>query len=153
MKLPFMAMALFIIALGSVHAMYAAPPNKGCSLLTTAQISSVLGVKVGAPRGAGNMCYWIEPHRPGAPSKRVLLVLLNSQAFAFAKMPMEGYGIIKTDVSGIGDDAVYGKSPRNPTVLTVKKGNTVFNIHVVGFPDDQTEAKEKTLALEVCSKL
>jgi len=40
-----------------------------------------------------------------------------------------------------------------PTTLTVKKGNAAFTITVTTFPDALTKAKEKTLALEICSKL
>jgi hypothetical protein len=54
--------------------------------------------------------------------------------------------------AGIGDDAVYGTAAGHGT-LSVKKGNSVFVVHVYGFPLDQIEAKEKSLALEILSKL
>ena len=61
--------------------------------------------------------------------------------------------ITKTPVSGIGDDAVYGTTKGVATVLTVKKGDQVFVVRVIGFSEDETKAKEKTLALDVLSKL
>jgi hypothetical protein len=60
--------------------------------------------------------------------------------------------ITKTPVSDVGDEAVSGTSPAG-TVLTVKKGSTVFVVHVYGFPVDQTKVMEKTLALDILFKL
>jgi hypothetical protein len=67
-------------------------------------------------------------------------------------MPVNFKGISKISVSGIGDDAVYGTAAGLGT-LSVKKGNSAFVVHVYGFPLDQIESKEKTLALEILSKL
>ena len=61
--------------------------------------------------------------------------------------------ITKTPVTGVGDDAVFGTTQGIGTVLTVKKGDIVFVVHVFGFPDDQTQAKEKALALQILPKL
>ena len=97
------------------------------------------------------MCRWSATDEKG-PKKSAMLVLQNEQAFAPAKAPV-GNGITKVPASGIGDDAVYGTSPDVPTILTVKKGDLTFVIHVSGVPDDQLKTKEKTLALDVLSKL
>ena len=139
--------ALFVLAGGNARVAYGAPPTDACSLLSPEQVSSVLGVKVEAGKAlTAKACTW-----PGGPGKKVGLNLIKPQAFAAAKTPV-GKGIVKTDVSGIGDGAVYGANGAR-TELTVKKGNAAFTLVVIGFSDAQNKAKEKTLALEVCSKL
>lgn len=144
---------LVVFTLWIPGAAYAAPPIDPCALLTPDQISSVLGVKAGpGKRFMIRFCKWI-PASPSADKmKQVTLTLKDVQSFAYAKMPI-GNGITKTEVSGIGDDAVYVISPHSATTLTVKKGNSVFDLLVTGFPDDQIKAKEKTLALDVIAKL
>jgi hypothetical protein len=147
----FAVLAVFAACMS--HPTYAAPPTDACSLLTQAQVSAVLGVNVGPGQNlTPKMCHWSEPGQTGPKRKGAMLVLQDAQAFAYAKMPV-GNGITKVPVSGIGDDAVYGTTPGFPTVLTVKKGNLTFVVHVSGFPDDQIKAKEKTLALDVLAKL
>jgi hypothetical protein len=149
-KFPLVLIAYGAFVMVAPHTTYAAPPTNACSLLTPAQVSSVLGAKVGAGQGLmGKMCKWSET---GAPAKRVMLDLINSQAFAAAKTPI-GNGIVKTDVSGIGNDAVYVSASGMPTTLTVKKGDAAFTITVAGFPDEKAKAMEKALALDICSKL
>jgi ABC-type amino acid transport substrate-binding protein len=152
-----MLAAFFIFAAGGSRAVYAAPPTDACALLTPAQVSAVLDLKVGAGTslpGNSKLCHWgaAVVMAKGTTKKGVMLTLQSPMAFAYAKMPV-GNGIIKVPVSGIGDDAVYGTTPGYPTVLTVKKGNVVFVVHVNGFPDDQIKAKEKMLALDVVAKL
>jgi hypothetical protein len=146
-----------IFALGGARTAYAGPPTDACSLLTPAQVSAVLGLKVdaGTPLpGNSKLCHWgaVVVMAKGTSKKGVTLTLQDPMAFTYAKMPA-GQGIVKVPVSGIGDDAVYGTTPGFPTVLTVKKGDVVFVVHVNGFPDDQIKAKEKTLALDVLAKL
>ncbi|HLW80888.1 MAG TPA: hypothetical protein VKS20_02485 [Candidatus Acidoferrales bacterium] len=148
---------LGVLTLGNGAAASAAPPANACSLLTPAQVSAVLGVKVGAGTsfpGNSKLCHWgaAAVLAKGTTKKGVMLTLQDPLAFTYAKMPV-GHGIVKVPVSGIGDDAVYGTTPGYPTVLTVKKGNVVFVVHVNGFPDDQIKAKEKTLAKDILAKL
>jgi len=149
--------ALVLASLSNTKPAYAAPPKDACALLTSAQVSAVLGVTVGAGTPltptSTNLCHWGTANPTGkGPKKGLMLTLQNPLAFAYAKMPA-GHGIVKVPVSGIGDDAVYGTSPGYPTVLTVKKGDVVFVVHVNGFPDDEIKAKEKQLALDVLAKL
>jgi hypothetical protein len=130
----------------------AAPPIDPCTLLTSAQVSSALGVTVGASdRMVPTLCQWAETGKSPVAAKKLTVTLQDPRAFANAKMPV-GRGITKTPVSGVGDDAVSGTSPAG-TTLTVKKGDTVFVIHVWGFPIDETKTMEKTFALQVLSKL
>jgi len=150
---------LFVLVAGTSRPAYCAPPSDPCSLLTQGQVSSVLGVQVGeGQRVATKLCEWSVPGAPGLNVKKVTVTLQDAQSFAYAKMPV-GHGITKITVSGIGDEAIYGTTPRFATTLTVKKGGFFFVVHVWGFPLDQTkaiddvQAKEKTLALQILSKL
>ena len=130
-----------------------ASPADACSLLTADQVNAVLGVKVGSGQSLmTKACKWSEQVPPGAAAKRVMLNLINPQAFAYAKMPV-GSGTTKTGATGIGDDAVYVSAPHEPTTLTVKKGDAAFTVIVIGFPEDQVNAKEKALALDIVAKL
>jgi hypothetical protein len=145
---------LCFLAVCSSRSAYSAPSSGPCSLLTPAQISAVLSLNVAAGKPLGTKsCDWTAPGQPiGINAKKVTVTLLDEQGFAYAKMPVNFKGITKTSVSGIGDDAVYGTAAGQGT-LSVKKGNSAFAVHVYGFPLDQIEAKEKTLALEILSKL
>lgn len=83
---------------------------------------------------------------------------MTEQGFAASKTPV-GNGITKVPGSGIGDEAVFGTTPKFATTLAVKKGELFFIVHVFGFPLDQpkaideVQAKERTLALQILSKL
>ena len=145
---------LCILTVCSSRSVYGAPSSDPCSLLTPAQISAVLGLNVAAGKPLGTKsCDWTAPGQPiGVNAKKVTVTLLGEQGFAHAKMPVNFKGITKTSVSGFGDDAVYGTAA-GLGALSVKKGNSAFVVHVYGFPLDQIEGKEKTLALEILSKL
>ena len=144
---------VFILAACSPHVAQAAPASDPCSLLTQAQVNSTLGVDAAAGRHmATSICQWAGPGPAGKNAKTVLLKLQDARVFPYAKAEV-GHGIVKTPVSGIGDDAVFGTTPGMATVLTVKKGDIVFVVHVTGFPEDQLKDKERTLALAVLSRL
>ena len=117
-----------------------------CSLLTPAQVGAALGTTVAAGnRISPTLCMW------GAPPKRVTLTLHQPREFDALKMPI-GNGVTKIAVAGIGDEAVSGTS-KIATTLSVKKGGVVFVVTVGGFPEDQTKAMEKALALDVLARL
>jgi hypothetical protein len=153
--------ALGLLTLCGACAAYAAPPSDPCSLLTPAQVSAVLGVNVGAGnRLASKVCDWSASGQPaGTSAKKVTVTLLDAQGFAATKMPVNSKGITKTPVSGVGDDAVFGTTSGLATTLSVKKGDFFFVVRVSGFPLnppsalDEVQAKEKTLALQILSKL
>lgn len=147
--------ASFILATAGSPAICAAPPANPCTLLTSAQITSALGVPVGAGQGFMNkICKWspATPEKGSAQPKKVMLTMLNAQHWSSTIMPV-GNGIVKTHVSGLGDDAIYGTTPGLPTVLDVKKGNVAFQVVVVGFSSAENQAKEKVLAQNVLAKL
>lgn len=140
-------------------AVSAAPPADACSILTPDQVSKVIGVPVGTGEALGkpNLCGWKESAAKNS-SKRVLLDVFTplgslspADRFEMTKKPVQG--IPKKPAPGIGDEAVYATTPGAGTGLTVKKGTSVFQIRVYGFPEAQAEALEKTLAFAVLAKL
>jgi hypothetical protein len=141
---------------GGNEGTYAAPPSDACSLVTAAQVNTALGVTVGAGKGSvPHECEWSQPGA-GVGGKGVLVEILGPMGsmtpvdrFNTAKMPVPR--IVKTPVSGLGDDAVYVET--SGAALYVKKGNFVFQIRVHGFPLEEIKAKEKTLAVDFMAKL
>jgi hypothetical protein len=132
--------AVLIIGANSTP-LRAAPAADSCSLLTEAQVSGVLGVSVGAGQhvGGASLCGWSQPSDTNHTGKRVVLDLFGpmgsltpADRFTNAKTPVKG--ITKTPVSGIGDDAYYIMTPGLGAGLNVKKGSSVFQIRVYGFP-------------------
>jgi hypothetical protein len=148
-----------LLAPGGSRTTSAAPAPQACSLLTQAQVSAAASIALDVGKESGALdCQWSEPGK-GAIGKGVLLHVLGpvgslspAERFNTIKTPLPMKGIVKTPVSGVGDDAVYitmsGRSE-----LTVKKGDSVFQIKVYGFPDEEAKAKEKTLAQNVLAKL
>lgn len=131
-----------------------------CALLPQARVSAVLGVSVGAGEHIASplVCGWAQPNDTNHTGKRVVLTLYGPigkltpvDRFNNGKSPVQG--IPKTPVSGIGDDAYYVTTPGLGTGLDVKKANSVFQIRVYGFPEDQIKAMEKTLAQDALTKL
>lgn len=154
---------LFAVAMCSSQVARAAPP-KPCLLLTQAQVGKTLGTAVVAGKPEGQFdCEWDQVGWTMVKGKRVLLQVLGPvghltpvQNFNIMKMPVPfNKNIVKTAASGIGDDAVYITGPGGES-LTVKKGNSVFQVRVQGFPLNQVsqvKAKEKQLALDVLARL
>jgi hypothetical protein len=148
--------AVVFITLGGSRAAYATPPTDPCSLLTISQVSSALDVTVGGGKAAGPRdCQWSRPGG-GLRAESVLLEILGPMGkltpvdrFNTAKMPVPR--VVKTPVSGLGDDAVYVETLG--VALYVKKGNFVFQIRVSGFPVEEGKAKEKALARDALEKL
>ena len=94
-----------------------------------------------------------------SPSRVSLIIfgtigsLTPVQRFNTAKTPVNG--ITKTPVTGVGDEAFYMVSPLRVSPQ-VRKGNSVFEIMVGGFPAQQSEqvkTMEKTLAQDAVAKL
>jgi hypothetical protein len=153
--------SLFTILIGSSMSAGEGATD-GCSLLTPAQVSAVLGVSVGAgqhilpssPAGCG----WAQPSDSNHSGKRVVLdiwgpigKLTPGERFTNGKKPVAG--IPKTPISGVGDDAYYITTPGLGTGLNVKKGTSVFQVRVYGFSLDQIKAMEKSLAQNAIAKL
>jgi hypothetical protein len=148
--------------------------DDACSLLTQTQVSSALGVSVGVGQHPSDemhlppdnpaidrlACRWYEAGKNSPVAKRISLIILGTmgnltpvQRFNNAKTPV--YGMTKTPVTGVGDDAFYMVSQLRVT-LHVKKENSVFEMMVGGFPAEQIEqvkTMEKTLAQDAVAKL
>lgn len=151
---------LCLLAACDSRAAYGAPPSDPCSLLTPEQVSAVLGMQAGpGKRLATTLCGWRPSGQPAGKAKSVMITLLNASGFAATKTQLGVAGITKVPVSGIGDEAVYGTTSGLGSTLSVKKGDFYFVVHVNGFPfdkakgADEVEAKEKTLAMQILSKL
>lgn len=161
-KLALVVAVFFVFAIGSVRAAYAAPPKDACSLLTSAQVSAVLGVPAAGRALGPKSCIWVETGvKPGSPRRRVDLVLLIMQGYTggYAMATMPNAPTSATQLSGLGDGAYYLSEKSGPPTmeLRVKKGGVAFGIRVQSdgtpFTPDQIKAKEKTLALEILAKL
>jgi hypothetical protein len=139
-------------ALGVVRVTCAAPADP-CSLLTQAEVSAALGVNISAGKATGKICRWAEPAaRPGV-SPALVLTIQDAKAFDFAKKPSTSATLVKTPAAGVGDDAVFNTIGIVTVTLTVKKGDTYFEVHVYGFPVDQTKSMEATAAKAVVGRL
>jgi hypothetical protein len=145
---------LLVFASCSSRLAFAAPPTDACSLLTTAQVSEVLGVSLKSGERvvatSPTMCGWSGPGGP-VNSKHVVASILTLDMFDHEKTPLKG--IVETQAPGLGDDAHYMTTPGFGTGLSVKKRSFAFKIRVYGFSDDVLKQKEKTLAQEVLTKL
>jgi hypothetical protein len=131
----------------------AAAPTDPCSLLSQAQVSAALGVSVGAGKATGKICRWAGPAGQPGRSPALVLTMQDAKAFEFAKAPSKSATLVKTSAPGIGDDAVINTVGVVTATLTVKKGDTYFELLVYVFPVDETRTKETTLAKEVVANL
>ena len=158
--------AVFVLSVGSSPSAEGrtppAPPSDACALLDPAQVNAVLGVSVGAGQhivpNSPSICGWAQSSDTAHKDKRVVVSiyvpigsLSPADRFNNAKTPIKG--ITKTPVGGVGDDAIFATTPGFGTGLIFKKGSSAFDVRVYGFSDDETKAKEKTLALDVIAKL
>lgn len=153
--------ALLIVTAGSSR-----PAGQGrgdaCALLTPSQVTTVLGVSVGAGQrlvaSSPLSCGWAQPGDTSHRGKRVVISILGplgkvTPVERFANGKKDVQGITKTPVAGVGDDAYYVTTPGLGTGLNVKKGTAAFEIRVYGFSPDQIKAMEKTLAENALAKL
>lgn len=160
-KLGFASIAVCTLILSAVSAtpLAAAPPADACSLLTQAQVDGALGISAGSGQHIANgapLCGW---GKTGFGGKRVVLSIYTRMG---SRTPVDRFnaaknapvkGVTKTPVSGVGDDAVFVTTPGFGTGLLFRKGSSAFELRVYGFPLDQIQAKEKTLALNVIGKI
>lgn len=146
-----LVLAAFLFSLALPRAGFGTPPADACALATSAQVSAVLGVHV----GAGERIVPTSPKLCGfggaGADKRVVLAIITPEMFAHEKHPLEG--IKEEQAAGVGDDAHYMTTPGFGTGLSVLKGRFGFKVRVYGFPVQQVEQKEKALAQEILAKL
>jgi hypothetical protein len=160
---------LSIASIVSAPCASAAPPDDACSFLTEAQVSAALGVSVapGAHRNPANLktCMWSPPGaltmgndllvslKTADEYKNSKTLMERTQAAMKEEKDEEAGQLAITSVSGLGDDAYYASAGNHPK-LNVKKGALSFSVEVLGdFPADKSKDIEKTLALQILSKL
>lgn len=142
------SLAVFLLATVPImpQAAIAAAPGDACALLTAGQISSVVGVSVGA--GAyvtptfKKTCTW-------TGHDMIVTLFLESLPFyqAGKRAPLA------SSASGVGDEAYYA-GVGSTMSLVVKKGSAAFKVSVYAkIPADRKQAMEMTLARDVVSKL
>jgi len=119
------ALAAFGLLLCALPPIAVGAPSDPCALLTDGQVSAALGVSTGAGKATGGrICRWAGPGgRPGV-SPALVLTMQDERAFDFAKAPTNSRSLVKTPVSGVGDDAVFNTVGIVTVTLSVKKGDT-----------------------------
>jgi hypothetical protein len=155
-----------LVGLFYVGAVNAGAPGDACALLAAPQVSSALGAVVGPgqPIVPNNttVCTWREQGVPAGTERNVSVSLMTVKSFETGKTPMTG--ITKTPVSGVGDEAYFIEPRGMAAGLSVRKGDTCFQIRARSNPTwfktgktPESEAKDQTvdraLALEILKKL
>jgi hypothetical protein len=135
---------------GSSAGISAAGDKPACALLTQAQVSEALAIAVnpGNPIASPASCQWI------GKGRFATLTITQSRD---GRGPVDQFnagkttttGITKETVTGVGDEAYYiyfAKTDRAALGIVVKKGNSVFEVRVYGFPLAQAKLVGKGLA-------
>lgn len=144
---------LSVCAMVTPHRAFATPPTDACSLLTSAQVSSVLGFSAKPGHFATSdttVCDWPVSSLAKMSSKDTKIVevrILDADSWTLL-LPAG----TSAPTLGIGDKAFYG-GDSSLMALYVKKGNVHFYVSVHGFPLDQIKEKERALAKQALSKL
>ena len=123
-------------------------PNP-CSLLTSKEISSVVGGTFGASKPiSATACSWAAT---GSPNVTVTLAVQDANKWAEATAPLRG--VQRIPESGIGDAAMY--TIAGPfAALGVRKGAVTVIIRMYGVHDlAKQKALEKSLAASAIAKL
>jgi hypothetical protein len=140
---------MFLLLASGPRTAAAAPPTKPCSQVTAAQVSTALGETVAAGQKSNSVtCAWIADN----PKHQVVSLMYSPPGdWDKRKRPMPG--VTKTNVPGIGDDAM-AETAANFTTLYVKKGTTTFMVRVYGVADPARQlAIEQPIAQAVAAKL
>ena len=133
----------------------AAGPGDACTLLSAAQVSTVLGVAVEegehiVPNSLSS-CGWMGPGGASIGSKKMVLSLMSARSFEAGKTPVKG--VTEITASGIGDEAYYISMPPFGTALSVRKGSAYFQLRIAGYPSGQVRNLEKLLALALLDRV
>ncbi len=154
------------VGLFNVGAVKAGTPGDACALLTVPQVSSALGAVVGSGQpimpNSTSFCTWSEQGVPAGTERNVTVSMMTARSFENGKTPMTG--ITKEPVSGIGDDAYFVESKGMIAGLSVRKGNTAFQVRARSNPkwfkagktpesEQKDKGVERTLALEIAKIL
>jgi len=134
--------------------------TQACSLLTTAEASTALGLKSlpGAAGGDSTMCVWSNDPNQGYDSPRIMLSTRSLRSFQAARHP--NITTIKVEpISGIGDEAFFQVYPddTNPFIWA-RKGSVGIAIRLITIPPkaftlDQEKSKEMVLMKAALARL
>ncbi len=165
------ALAAVFIALATTLASAAAEAsNDACSLVTQSQVSAALGVSMGSGSHVTptflRTCTWNPSGSSGNGVRALTLYIQSADQYEAGKQMLEQMRTMAkgekhgnsqppviTPLSGIGDDAFYLDMAHTMSLIA-KKGNVEFKFVIYGdLPGEKKKAAEKTLALEVVSRL
>ena len=154
-----------------VTAMAEIPEASGdaCKLLTSSQVSSVLGVQVDEGTyslpGHTQSCVWREHGQPNTTAQNVQVHFLTLRQY---EAPKSG-PFAKGSENGLGDAAYWAYTPGIGFTLSVKKGSTYFRVQSRPIPqgmarksdtpadkakwDEKEKTVERALGAEVLKKL
>ena len=145
------AAALLLPAVAGAAAAGSLAGPDACAVLTAAQVSAVLGVRVTPGQhtvpDAHSSCGWGLPGDPSLGAKRLVLTLMSARAFETGKTPVKGAS--KVAAQAVGDEAYYITTPPFGTALSVKQGHSYFQVRISGFPDAKVAHLEKAVALKL----
>jgi hypothetical protein len=162
--------AIFIGGIITAPAAAAAPPNDACLFLTQAQVSAALGISMAAGTHVSSTilktCTWEPSEGATKDVKDITFTLQTAEEYEVGKKTIEQIAAtmkaendedspapVITPASGIGDDAYYLEIA-NTMSLLVKKGRAAFKIVIYGrLSTAKRQSAEKTLALQVLSKM
>jgi hypothetical protein len=149
------ALALCLCFILPQIACAATPPADACSLFTASQVSRVLGVIVTDGQHPISssllLCGWAPPGGAQIDGKKLTVNLMTARAFEVGKT--HAHGVVRTAVSGVGDDAYFAAAGSLGTSLCIKTGGTYVRIRVGGFPAEKQKELERALALQMLTKL
>jgi hypothetical protein len=133
---------------------FAVEPQDACSLLSTQEVATTLGVEVDAgTKIAPGACRWSgRAKRPGDDVATLRINFTTARSFEIGRTPLSGY--TKATESGIGDDA-YSAVGGGVVTLSMKKGSAVIIIFV-NMPKaslEQAKTVERNVALKLVEKL
>ena len=130
----------------------AAPPN-ACSLLSPAEIASIVAVPMGdgvaLSSATTSNCTWLQQ---GVDASKAVTVIVSTKAVAAYEM---GKNVMHpTAVSGIGDEAYLTGKSASYTALSVKKGQNALDVMVRGLKDVAAiQNAERALGKAAAAKL
>ena len=122
-----------------------------CSLLTSKEISSVVGATFGASKPiSATACSWTAPV-PGSSNVTVTVAVQDAKMWDKATAPL--VGVQRVPESGIGDAAMYTIAGPFAS-LGVRKGGVTVIIRMYGVHDlARQKSLEKSLAADAIAKL
>ena len=133
-----------------------APISDSCEVLTSAEISAVLGIPIDPGShslvGSKILCNWSETGVTGDHAEKLALHFISTDAFNGEKIPAGDIQV--TPAPGIGDDAIY-VTTRFDLSLLLRKGNTAVGFSFVNqtMSRDEIMSKEKALGLDAAARL